>query len=72
MVGRKLQVNIQSNWFGKKLSPVVQFRIRRIRANKDGWRWFARVSQSTNRADFITNEIRNQVQVYMEFPMEGW
>lgn len=43
-----------------------------VRANKDGWRWFARVSQSTDRADKITNEIRNQVQVYMEFPMEGW
>lgn len=37
-----------------------------------GWRWFARVSRNTDRQKQITNEIRNQVQVYMEFPMEGW
>lgn len=37
-----------------------------------GWRWFGRLSTDTDRADKITNEIRKQVQVYMEFPMEGW
>lgn len=37
-----------------------------------GWRWFARISRNTDRQKQITNEIRNQVQVYMEFPMEGW
>lgn len=37
-----------------------------------GWRWFGRVSRNTDRQKQITNEIRNQVQVYMEFPMEGW
>lgn len=42
------------------------------RAVKDGWRWFARVSKNTDRSFHITNEIRSQVQVYMEFPMEGW
>jgi hypothetical protein len=42
------------------------------RAVKDGWRWFARVSNNTHRSLHITNEIRSQVQVYMEFPMEGW
>jgi len=42
------------------------------RAVKDGWRWFIRVSRNTDRVKHITNEIRRQVQVYLEFPMEGW
>lgn len=37
-----------------------------------GWRWFGRVSRNTDRAKTVTNEIRQQVQVYLEFPMEGW
>lgn len=37
-----------------------------------GWRWFGRISRGTERANKITNEIRQQVQVYLEFPMEGW
>lgn len=37
-----------------------------------GWRWFCRLSRNTERCDTITNEIRRQVQVYLEFPMEGW
>lgn len=39
-------------------------------AVKSGWRWFGRLSWDTDRK--IHNEIRNQVQVYLEFPMEGW
>jgi len=35
-----------------------------------GWRWFIRVSKNTHRKP--TNEIRKQVQVYLEYPMEGW
>jgi len=35
-----------------------------------GWRWFIRVSKNTHRKP--TNEIRKQVQVYLEHPMEGW
>lgn len=35
-----------------------------------GWRWFGRVSWDTHRHS--TNEIRRQVQVYLEHPMEGW
>lgn len=42
------------------------------KAVTNGWRWFGRVSRNTDRAKNITNEIRRQVQVYMEFPMEGW
>jgi len=38
----------------------------------NGWRWFGRVSRNTDRLNRITNEIRTQVQVYLEFPMEGW
>lgn len=37
-----------------------------------GWRWFGRVSRSTDRAKKITNEIRVNTQVYLEFPTQGW
>ena len=39
---------------------------------KNGWRWFGRVSRNTDRTKSITNEIRRNAQVYLEFPMEGW
>lgn len=39
-------------------------------AVKDGWRLFIRASWNTNRK--ATNEIRKQVQVYLQNPMEGW
>jgi len=42
------------------------------KAVKNGWRWFGRVSRNTDRVNKITNEIRKQAQVYLEFPMEGW
>lgn len=42
------------------------------KAISNGWRWFGRISRNTDRAKTITNEIRRQVQVYLEFPMEGW
>lgn len=38
----------------------------------NGWRWFGRVSRNTDRVKTITNEIRRNAQVYLEFPMEGW
>lgn len=37
-----------------------------------GWRWFGRVSRNTARVNNITNEIRQQAQIYLEFPMNGW
>lgn len=43
-----------------------------IKAVKNGWRWFGRVSRNTDRVKRITNEIRVNAQVYLEFPMEGW
>lgn len=39
-------------------------------AVKSGWRWFGRISWGSGRVP--TNEIRRQVQVYLEYPMEGW
>jgi hypothetical protein len=42
------------------------------KAVKNGWRWFGRISRNTDRTKQTTNEIRRQVQVYLEFPMEGW
>lgn len=42
------------------------------KAVSNGWRWFGRISRNTDRVKKITNEIRTQVQVYLEFPMEGW
>ena len=42
------------------------------KAVRNGWRWFGRVSRNTDRVKTITNEIRRNAQVYLEFPMEGW
>lgn len=42
------------------------------KAVSNGWRWFGRVSRNTDRTSRITNEIRVNAQVYLEFPMEGW
>lgn len=42
------------------------------RAKSSGWRWFIRLSRNTDRQNKITNEIRRQTQVYLEFPKEGW
>lgn len=36
----------------------------------NGWRFFIRASRNTHRKP--TNELRRQVQVYLENPMEGW
>lgn len=41
-----------------------------IRAQKDGWRFFIRATINTGRKP--TNELRKQVQVYLDLPMEGW
>jgi len=43
-----------------------------VKAVSNGWRWFGRASFNTDRVTKVTNEIRHQVQVYLEFPMEGW
>lgn len=43
-----------------------------IKARAGGWRWFIRLSRNTHRTKTITNEIRRQVQVYLEEPMAGW
>ena len=40
------------------------------KALANGWRWFGRISVGTGRKP--TNEVRKQVQIYLEFPMEGW
>lgn len=39
-------------------------------ATKDGWRFFIRASRNTNRP--FHNEIRRQVQVYLNALTEGW
>lgn len=41
-------------------------------AVSDGWRWFGRASWQTGRLLNCENQIRPQVQVYLENPMEGW
>lgn len=38
----------------------------------NGWRWFIRLSRNTDRQKKITNEVRRQVQVYMDNLTEGW
>lgn len=42
------------------------------KAVKNGWRWFVRLSRNTERQKTISNEIRRQVQVYLENPTDGW
>lgn len=42
------------------------------KAIRGGWRWFGRISRNTDRCNNKTNEIRRQVQVYLEFPIDGW
>jgi hypothetical protein len=37
-----------------------------------GWRWFIRLTRNSDTVKSPKNEIRRQVQVYLEFPMEGW
>ena len=39
-------------------------------ATGPGWRWFVRISRLTGRK--ITNERRNQVQIYLPAPNAGW
>lgn len=41
-----------------------------VQASKFGWRWFIRASRNTGRKP--ANEIRQQVQVYLSEPMQGW
>lgn len=43
-----------------------------VRATGGGWRYFLRISRNTARVKSCTNERRQQVQVYLENPMEGW
>ena len=43
-----------------------------IGAKQHGWRWFGRITRNSDRVNNITNEIRVNCQVYLEFPMEGW
>lgn len=42
------------------------------KAVSSGWRWFIRLSRNTARQQNMTNEIRRQVQVYLENPIQGW
>jgi hypothetical protein len=43
-----------------------------VGASHGGWRFFIRISFDTHRTAKCTNELRRQVQVYLEHPMEGW
>jgi len=43
---------------------------RGVAAKGNGWRWFGRLTINTHRKP--TNELRQQVQVYMPWPTEGW
>jgi hypothetical protein len=44
------------------------------KAIKNGWRWFGRLSWDAGyeQGRPHRNEVRKQVQVYLEHPMEGW
>jgi len=67
-------------WEIIKSGPVVDTETGKIVGNyhdirrvcKDGWRWFIRLSRNTDRQKSMTNELRKQVQVYLEYPKAGW
>lgn len=43
-----------------------------VKATGNGWRWFGRVTRNSDRVKNVTNEIRINTQVYLEFPTQGW
>lgn len=58
-------------------NPIIAFDAHSFhqgqKAQKSGWRWFGRASYQTDRLNHITNEFRNQVQVYIPAPdYRGW
>ena len=57
--------------YTKAASTLID-KITELQTVRNGWRWFGRVSRNTDRVKNITNEIRVNAQVYLEFPMEGW
>lgn len=65
--------------FWHRLFPIQEDRIvyfdchsfhRGVKAIENGWRWFGRVTIDTNRIP--TNELRKQVQVYLDKVNAGW
>lgn len=73
MVDSKIEGKQLERWVAP-MHQVVYFDDRSwhqgVPATAPGWRWFGRASWNTGRK--ATNEMRRQVQVYLEFPMEGW
>jgi len=69
-------INGQAQSFSVPSGRYIEFDDRSFHqgtpAIKGGWRWFIRGSKDTDRTKNCTNEIRRQVQVYLEHPMEGW
>jgi hypothetical protein len=58
-------------------NPIIAFDAHSFhtgqKALQNGWRWFGRISYDTDRVNNITNELRNQVQVYIPAPdYMGW
>lgn len=42
------------------------------KAVASGWRWFGRATACSDRVKSVTNEVRRQVNVYMDDPTMGW
>lgn len=68
---------ITNGWLNRKsleYGDIVHFNDRTwhrgTQAAGFGWRWFARITKGSKAP--IVNEIRNQVQVYLADPIEGW
>lgn len=73
IVVQRLQQNMLHEWYPPSGYPIYfdwQTWHEGTRAVDSGWRWFIRCSWNTHRKQL--NELRRQVQVYLEFPMEGW
>ncbi len=73
---QKLRTEKELNIIEAKSGELIQFDCDTFhtgtRAVKDGWRWFIRLSRNTERQKSITNEIRRQVQVYIDPMKAGW
>lgn len=80
---RRWHVEVESLLFRNALAPmlapsgrIINFDANTLHAGtkavRPGWRWFGRISRNTRRTESPRNEVRRQVQVYLDNAMEGW
>lgn len=74
LINEKIKLDNSLKIVKIKNTEVVEFDYqsfhRGCKATERGWRFFIRATKNTNRK--FNNEIRNQVQVYLDNPEAGW